>query len=281
MNNVKEKVGRFGSYSSKYFNPAPVIFVSRIATAAILYVVFIAIGGCGEVQIKGKTAKDVFSDPKVVELVNAACAGDAKVMDEAIRGGANVNAVGYRTTPALIWVMESLNKKGIEKMLQLGANPNLPMQGGETATWFAAGSDDPELLRLMLKYGGDPNIEAEADTALQLAVKGHRVQNIELLLAAGADINKSDAVGRTAVTTAAALEDFEMVYYFLEKGYFRDLTDLARWIEASVVAKDSEAGRRKQRVLKMLEDRGVEFPLPAVVPPPPPDVGKLRREQSP
>jgi ankyrin repeat protein len=225
-----------------------------------------------EKKIGGKSAGEVFADPKVVELVKAACASDVDRTEKLAKQGADVNYVGLLGATPLLWVMTSRSHAGVEKLLELGANPNYRTPAGLSATWFAAGGDDPKLLELMLRYRGDPNIESGPNTALEIAVEQGREANIKLLLDHGAVINHSDQVNRTAATDAAAFGRFDFVAYMLERGYTHDLVYLAHAVENSLIPADSESDHLKQRVLKMLEERGVKFPLPPVKPPPPPDL---------
>lgn len=222
-------------------------------------------GGCAEVSVGGKTAKDVFTDPQVLALVEAACKGDTAHMEQSVKQGANVNATGYREVTPLVWAMECHSKAGVRKLLELGANPNFKMEGDLSATWMAAGSNDPEWLPMMLAHGGDPNIVSGADTALMIAMEQGRWQNFHLLLRQGADVNKADAVGNTAATYAAELSKFDVVAELLEHGYNYNLQDLARTVQGNHVPPKSDPYRDKQRVLRMLEERGVKFPVKSPV----------------
>lgn len=273
------------------------VFYKRHATLRLWFLVLLAtvalpVLGC-DVILGGHTAEQVFSsrqvaalmqatpqeifpDPQVAALAQAAGCGDTAELERLVKSGANLNGRGHQGATPLIWALFLRNKPGLQKLLQLGANPNLKLDGSDDSVLtLAARGDDPELVEILLKGGADPNIRDSVDSPLQHAV-AHlerdlelRKQLVELLLKYGADINQADVVNETAATTACALGEFNLVIFLLEKGYKHDLIDLARCTEIRVVPDDSEAYQWKLRVLDMLKERGVQFPLPEQIPLPP------------
>ena len=217
--------------------------------------------GCKGVIIEGKTVKESFSDPREVELVEAAMRGDGATLEKLAAAGVNVNASGLHGTTPLIWTALSHNKKGIKKLLQLGANPNQHFEKGYTIVWFAAGGDDPELLEILLRHGGDPNVWVGSNNALMQAVEQRQWENFDLLIKYKANLNSADEVRSTVATYAAALNYFDKVAMMLDLGYTYDLPYLARLVEVSQVDEQSDQYKWRKKVLKMLESRGVKFPL--------------------
>ena len=245
--------------------------MNRWLVGMVMATALIQAAGCSEVSVSGKTAKDVFQDPQTLALVEAACHGDIPKIDALVKQGANVNATGYEDTSVLAWTMQCRNYKGIERLLDLGANPNYKMDGGDSPTWLAAGSSDHHFLPLMLEHGGNPNIWSGADSALMLAMEQDRKKNFEYLIDHGADINDHDSVGNTVATYAAALAKFDVVIMLLKRGYNYDLQRLALGINGRVVPAHSELSIQKEQILAILKERGVKFPLPppGIEPPPP------------
>lgn len=227
--------------------------------------------GCSEVSISGKTAEDVFTNPQTLALVEAACNGDLAKVDSLVRQGANVNATGYRDTTPLSWVMLCRNYAGMQKLLELGANPNYKMEGDMSAVWLAAGGDDPKWLGILLAHGGNPNIRAGYRTALMIAIEQGRTANIQLLLDHGANVNEHDEGGNSAATQAAALSKFDVVLMLLGHGYNYNLQYLTNMVGVSAVAKHTRAETLKNEILDELASKGFR---PNVVPhigaPPPP-----------
>jgi len=126
----------------------------------------------------------------------------------------------------------------IEKLLRLGANPNMqlklqaplravgPDRGadmylhiGATPLLRAARAGDAPAVKLLLEYGADPNIpnfmgltpimiaaglgNNEIDTRGRFKTQEQAIETIELLVKAGADINARDRRGQTALHGAA------------------------------------------------------------------------------
>lgn len=223
--------------------------------------------GCWGMTLGGKSAGEAFPDSKAAALVKAGCAGKLETIDALVKEGADVNyasSVGGITP--LIWVQACHNLVGIEKLLKLGANPNQSMESGDSPVWLAAGDTGSAILGLMLRHGGDPNISSGKETALVTAAMNGRLENVKLLLQYGADMNRDDGFENTAATKAAAQGNFDIVVFLLEQGYQRNLLRLARFVEIRQVPTDSEWYRWKLKAMKMLEDRGIKFPLPPVVP---------------
>lgn len=247
---------------------------SRLRRFAVAAIVLMAstmqAAGCSEVKISGKTARDVFRNPQTLMLVEAACSGDLAKMDALVRQGADVNATGYRDMTPLFWTMACRNYGGVEKLLELGADPNYKMEDGASVMWGAAGSSDPHFLPLMLTHGGDPNIRDGYRNALMIAIEQGQIENVKLLLDHGADVNEHDEGGGTAAIMASYRGNLDMVQVLLEHGYSYDLRSLA------VAVNNEEASGnlllKKQDILALLKERGVKFPLPAprsrILPPP-------------
>jgi uncharacterized protein len=212
----------------------------------------------GEATIGGKTAREVFLAPQSLALVEASCRGNLEKMD-ALSGQADVNASGYRDMTPLFWTMACKNYAGVEKLLKMGADPNYKMEGDVSATWAAAGSDDPHFLPLMLDHGGNPNIRSGYRNALMIAIQQGHMNNVTLLLQRGADVNDHDESGNTAAIAAAYRPDFDLVQTLLDRGYSYDLQRLAVAVNRQGALDGQSA--RKQKVLDSLRERGVKFPL--------------------
>lgn len=218
--------------------------------------------GCSEVKLGGETAQEVFKVPQVVALAEAGCAGDLTKMDALVKKGVDVNATGEQGGPVLAWIMFCKNYAGVEKLLSLGANPNYKVGGTDSVTWIAAGADDPKWLPLMLAHGGDPNIWSVPTSALMNAIRYNRLQNFQLLLEHGADVNAHDIGHNSAATYAVAEGKYGIVIDLLNHGYNYELPRLARAMNNSVTTPNSKASVQRRQILDMLKKRGVELPPP-------------------
>jgi ankyrin repeat protein len=227
--------------------------------------------GCAETKVEGKSAHDFFADERVVMLVKAAGSGDFAEADQAIKSGADINTVGAEGMSPLLWVMgTTLNVRKIEYMLKAGANPNYRETKGQLSPMYlAAGGDRIDILELLLKHKGDPNLLGPRDeTMLMVAVSQFRDKNIELLLKYGADINHSDQHNHTVANDAATYGRYDLVAEFLELGLIYNLQGLARTVDMTQVPADSKQQHWKEKVIEMLKARGAKFPafIPHKVP---------------
>jgi uncharacterized protein len=240
---------------------------------AFMMLASIQTAGCSERRVGGMTAEQEFSDPKVADLARSACADDVAALSQTLKGSADPNGKGRGGDTPLFWAVKCEKLDAIEALLNAGADPNYKIPGQFSATYTAATLHNPAPLKLLLKHGGDPNTRDESapwtalSVALDLGLNGHGWDNYYALLKAGANINKADDVGNTIATTAAALGAFDKVVELLNRGYDYDLIGLgasvqARKIDASAFPEKATA---RDQVIKMLEARGVRFPIPPLI----------------
>jgi TonB family protein len=91
-----------------------------------------------------------------------------------------------------------------EKLLENPkVNPDSQDEDGWTALMYAARSEDPHLMRLLLKAGANRDLSnRDGETALVVAVRRGNVEAARQLLMAGVDVKPKDARGRTALDWA-------------------------------------------------------------------------------
>jgi TonB family protein len=84
-------------------------------------------------------------------------------------------------------------------------DPDSRDRDGWTALMYAVRTDDPNLVKLLVKASADLEIQnREGDTALLVAARRGNVEAARQLLMAGADVTAKDARGRTALDWAEA-----------------------------------------------------------------------------
>ena len=211
----------------------------------------------------GQTIGQTFKDDKVAALTKAAVAGDEKKVALLVSQGVNVNTVAENGATPLMWALNARNHKGVEALLKAGADPNLLSdKTGMSPMNFVPMGDDVELLRLLLKYGGNPNHPGKGDISerpLSLASSYGRIENMKLLLDAGADINAHDKFNDSAANRTLGSAEFEATTFLLEHGYVFNLSNLAKGVKVRQVPPNSDAQRWKDKVLQLLKERGVEI----------------------
>lgn len=213
-------------------------------------------------KVEGQSLAETFADEKEVALVNAALAGNVDKIKLLVKNGTSVNAVGNNGVTPLLWAMYFRNDQGVALLLDLGADPNLVTEKVVfSPMYFASMAETPELLRLLLKFGGNPNHPERGridDLPLSRAASNGRIENIKMLLAAGADINAHDQYNASAARWSVSQAHFEVTAFLLEYGFTYNLPYLARVVNICQVPEDSDAQRWKDKVIVMLKERGVE-----------------------
>lgn len=234
-----------------------------------ILVFFLSLTACqSNTRLAGNTVNQVYNDAKVTAMINAAMEGRTQDIAKFASQGADVNSVGTDGTTPLIWAIKARNWQGTEALLKAGANPNFATEKfkGISPMWLMSGGNSLEGLALMLRYGGDAKGDSQPhmrDRPLNLAASEGRLENVKLIVAAGADINAHDSFGGSATDEAAIFSHFEVVAWLLEHGYNYDLDKLAELVQISRDPEDSEAQRWKNIVISLLEKRGVTFRTPA------------------
>lgn len=221
-----------------------------------------------EHKVGEKAVQEVFKDQRLAALARAACDGNEDEIDRAVKEGADPNGKGSDDVTPLYWVVRCQNMNGTEALLRAGARPNYMFGGRFSAVYAASTMKESAVLKLLLKYGGDPNAkdnktnQTALQRALSLGIHGAGWDNYYALLNAGADINRADKVGRTIAIQAAALNQYDKVAELLERGYSYDLNDLGRIVQAGNIDPKHRLAEWRIKVKAMLEQRGVQFPVP-------------------
>ncbi|MEI8395431.1 MAG: ankyrin repeat domain-containing protein [Rhodospirillaceae bacterium] len=139
------------------------------------------------------------------ELMIAVTAGDLlKARERLVRGDKADTADIHGVTP-LINAVKAGNTDMVTLLLEFGAHPGVTDTEGNTALHWAADRGDPVLIKLMLA-GKAKIIDRENRqglTPLMMATRAGRIEAIDVLAKAGADLGKSDYTGRDALAWAA------------------------------------------------------------------------------
>ena len=212
--------------------------------------------------------KDFYTDPRMLALIKAAESNNMNNLKLLVNNGINPNNFGNEGMTPLLWVLGHQNKKALKALLSVGADPNLQFSGKESPMSMAAGAKDANFLKILLDGGGDPNSKNRlGKPALFVAIGQVRLDNIKLLLDYGADINATDRTGTTPVMYAAILNQYHIVHFLLENGAdYAHLADgnisLALYVQSGKVNPQLEVYKWRKKVIIMLEEKGIKFPVP-------------------
>ncbi|KAH8736065.1 ankyrin repeat-containing domain protein [Ilyonectria robusta] len=134
-------------------------------------------------------------------LQMAVCLGDYSYVDMLLSRGVNVNALGHYYGTALQAASRFGHLPMATKLLEAGANVNILQGRWHTALRAAIMSCNELIVQLLLDHGADMHLAFDTDTvsrsgrkyqsptALQLAVGAGKLEIVETLLAAGADVS--------------------------------------------------------------------------------------------
>jgi hypothetical protein len=97
----------------------------------------------------------------------------------------------FRATPLWYALARGRNSELARVLLKAGASP-------DHCLWTVIWTDEPELVRLLLRAGSRTDVRFDGETPLIYAARLARVKPILELLAAGADVTARDGKGRSA-----------------------------------------------------------------------------------
>ncbi|MDQ2070832.1 ankyrin repeat domain-containing protein [Natronospira bacteriovora] len=130
---------------------------------------------------------------------------------------------GSVTTP-LNWIFEQRDLAGTSlpwTMIEAGADPNFSAPDGTTPLYVVAAKGNRDAVRDLLHYDVDVNAAAEGGwtpvlaTANGQGLGSHRLEILQRLAAAGADMNAQQEDGWSVLTLLANREEVELIYNLL------------------------------------------------------------------
>ncbi|HEX5339861.1 MAG TPA: ankyrin repeat domain-containing protein [Gammaproteobacteria bacterium] len=212
-----------------------IIWAASLAVAGFLLDgIALAGQGVSEKPTFYMTPSDIFLNPQLRQLAEAAQKGNVEKIKTLIADGVNVNGKGkYGITP-LYSAVQVGNEAGYKALLDYGADPNVIWTTGDTLmNIIASESPTPYFMRLALEHGGNPNLVAPRTgaTPLLAATTVAGKVNIPVLIKAGANLNQQMPVsGETAMMEAVDdFGQFDVVYGLLKAGADYKLQNAQGW----------------------------------------------------
>jgi len=233
-------------------------------------------------------AEEYFTDPQVIALCKAIEQEDLAEIERLISVGADVNARGKDTMTPLLWAY-SVGEKALEKVLELGADPNTQydsffgtrgeIERGDSLLFIAIKSSGPKntynrekfrnYIDILLKHGADPNlIQAQLKfPPLKNTIRFKNLEAAEKLIKAGADVNFKDNTGRSLLSYAAGLEAYSVLRLLIDYGAdYRTISNVGLTVAQTLgsdydkfMGSDSEIGRQYREVVACMETRGMSI----------------------
>ena len=176
------------------------------------------------VLVEGGASLDIQDNNGMTALMSAADEGNLKIVKLLVEAGANVNVQDNKGFTALIVAILQEQYRVAHYLIESNANLNIAVKSGKTALHAACSVRNAELVDVLLSNGADPNIcDSNNYTPLFTACIGLSDQPFNpvippLLLAYGADPNKQDIIGQTALMGATRYNYEEGVEALLDAG---------------------------------------------------------------
>lgn len=225
--------------------------------------------------LRARAKVDAANDLGATPLWIASQNGSPTMVRLLLRAGANANAALLLGETPLMVASRVGNADVAAQLLEAGAKVNARAARGQTALMWAAAQRHPEVVRLLLAHGADVQARSDTwsqveavsphgdleynrtipygrDTALMFAARSGDLESARLLVAAGADVNDTDAWGVSAMVLAAHSGFAELMEYLLDKGANPNAAD------AGFAALHVAIMRRDERMVTALLAHGAD-----------------------
>ena len=176
--------------------------------------------------------KWMFEGAEVAEKeIRRLAAADPGLLNEPDENGA----------PPIFLACAMMRDEPVKLMAELGADVNAKNGADWPLIMTAAASVSRDVLALLIEKGADPLASVDGETALHRAMLNERtaVGNAELLLEKGVEINARDQMGWNALDKAALDNLVEATKFLLSKGAEPNKVD-GRGMTALQVARERE-----------------------------------------
>jgi ankyrin repeat protein len=149
-------------------------------------------------------------------LASALLSGAARI---AVAGNADEPRRPDGSTP-LQWAVFSGDLPETQRLLKLGADPQVANNYGVNALLLAADIADTNLIQALLKAGADPNsTNADGESALHLVARSGNLEAAKIFIKAGAKVDAREHFGeQSPLMWAAARRQPQMMELLIAKG---------------------------------------------------------------
>jgi uncharacterized protein len=194
-----------------------------------------------DLLIRAGARANAATDLGVTPLWNASQNGSEAMVRRLLVAGADPNAALLAGETPVMVAARSGYPAIVEQLLARGGKPNARGARGQTALMWAVSQQHPEVVKVLLAHGADIRARSDVwsevmavpphghleynraiphggETALVFAARVGDLASAKLLVAAGADVNDTDAWGVSAIAMAAHGGSRDLVEFLLARG---------------------------------------------------------------
>ena len=240
-----------------------------------------------ELLIHAGADAGVANDLGATPLWNAALNGSSAMVRRLLEAGADPDAALILGETVVMTAARSGNADVVGQLLAEGADPNAVAARGQTALMWAAAQGHSDVVEVLLAYDADVQARSDAwrelhktdlqqashrdyqvwiqqggNTPLMFATRVGDLASVELLVAAGADVNVESAYGIGATALAAHSNHADVVGFLLENGADPNA------LNGGYSALHAAILRGNERAVRTLLDHGADANQPLLAPSP-------------
>lgn len=219
-----------------------------------------------------KSPETYFKAPEL-PAAQAIYRGDAAALRQIVTGQhLNLAYSSPDGMTLLLFALANQQEACVRELLALGADPNqISLLNGKEPVQpvaLVAGSENPALLTILLNAHGDPNSKMDGEAALFHAIHARQFKALHLLVEHKADLKVVNKQGNSPIILLATFNQFEQVAYLIEQGAdFHKPSHSGNTVaflvqDQQLADLNSATYKWQQQVRRMLEERGVRFPVP-------------------
>ncbi|WP_447956327.1 ankyrin repeat domain-containing protein [Vreelandella sp. EE7] len=234
---------------------------------ALILLMAMALPACANFSTYSQQPGSYFSDPVQLALAEAAGQGDLEAIQQALDAGADPNASGEDGMTPLFWsVTMEANLEAFRYMLSHGGDPNLVVvdedKPGVSTIYLiyqAFKNPDPAFIEVALQAGADPDTQVrEENTLLFQPMADEYIDQINLVIAHGADVNYRDKFGNTPLYDAVLGDEYQTALALLDAGADPELKNVndSSAIGAIEMFRDRRGGESYRAFVEALKEKG-------------------------